>query len=486
MVSLASLIVGAKALPIENLMMDSRVALPQSMFFCVKGLKNDGHQFIDQAIFNGAICIVYSDEIEVYRDGIEYIKVDNVIEVLNDCADLFYGKPSSKLNVIGVTGTNGKSTIALTIKNIFDHFQPTGYIGTISIEFGDVKTLPLLTTPEITQVHHILAQMVDAGMKAVTLEVSSQGLEQARVNSVDFNTAIFTNLTHDHLDYHGTMENYFLAKSRLFNLIGSDKTAIINIDDPYGKRLAQTCLAKVVSYGIQNQAVYMAKNIQILFDKTTFDLHCYDEVYAVETNMVALFNVYNLLAVIAACHENGMTIERILEYVKSIDPVDGRMERIESGQPFNVIVDYAHTPDGFEKIFKFADDITPKGKRILAVFGAAGKRDTKKRPILGEIADRFCDMIILSEEDPRNETPHGIAEQIAKGITRCNYSIVEDRYDAIRQALEIANEGDTVLILAKGNETYMYREFGREDWIGDDAACREILRDVILNKEEIL
>jgi len=486
MVTLANLIAGAKDLPIENLMMDSRLSLPKAMFFCVKGLKNDGHQFIDQAISNGAICIVHSDPVETMHDGITYVQVDNVIEVLNQCADTFYGKPSSQLNVIGVTGTNGKSTIALTIKNIFNHYKPTGYIGTISIEYGDVKTLPLLTTPEITQIHHILAQMVECGMQAVTLEVSSQGLEQARVNSVNFNTAIFTNLTHDHLDYHGTMENYFLAKSKLFYLLGSEKTAIINIDDPYGKRLAQTCEAKVISYGINNPAVYMAKNIQVLFDKTIFNLHVYDEVYPVETNMVALFNVYNLLAVIAACHENGMKIQDILAYVQNIEPVDGRMERIIEGQNFNVIVDYAHTPDGFEKIFKFADDITPKGKRILAVFGAAGKRDTKKRPILGEIADRYCDMIILTEEDPRGETPHGIAEQIAKGITHSNYSIVEDRYDAIRQALEIANEDDTVLILAKGNETYMYRDFGREPWIGDDAACKEILHDVILNKEEIL
>jgi UDP-N-acetylmuramoyl-L-alanyl-D-glutamate--2,6-diaminopimelate ligase len=485
MITLAKLFEGAGDIPVENLMMDSRVPLPRSVFFCVKGLKNDGHQFIDQAIANGAICIVHSDPIAAQREGIVYIMVDNVIDALNRCADLFFDKPSSKLTVIGVTGTNGKSTIALTIKNIFDHYRPTGYIGTISIEYGDVKSLPLLTTPEITQIHQILANMVEHGMLAVTLEVSSQGLEQARVNAVDFDTAIFTNLTHDHLDYHGTMENYFMAKSRLFNLIGSDKTAIINIDDPYGKRLAQTCEAKVVTYGITNPATYMAKNIQVLFDRTIFDLTIRDEVFAVETNMVALFNVYNLLAVIAACRENGMAMDDILAYVQNIEPVDGRMERIEEGQNFNVIVDYAHTPDGFEKIFKFADDITPKGKRILAVFGAAGKRDTKKRPILGEIADRFCDMIILTEEDPRGENPHGIAQQIAKGITHSNYSIVENRYDAIRQALEIANEGDTVLILAKGNETYLYRDFGREFWMGDDAASREILREVILNKEDI-
>ena len=484
MVSLANLFEGAKDLPIERLMMDSRVAAPNSIFFCMKGLKNDGHHFIDMAISNGAICIVHSDPVETFREGIVYIKVENVVDVLNRVADAFYGRPSGKLNVIGVTGTNGKSTIALTIKNILNAYMPTGYIGTISIEYGDVKTLPLLTTPEITQLHEILADMVDKGMKAVSLEVSSQGLEQARVNAVEFDTAIFTNLTHDHLDYHGTMENYFQAKSKLFNLIGPDKTAIINIDDPYGRRLEQACSARVVTYAINTPATYMAKNIEILFDRTTFDLHLYNEVYPVQTNMVAMFNVYNLLAVIAACHENGMPMEVILERCKKIEHVDGRMERIEEGQNFQVIVDYAHTPDGFEKIFKFADDITPKGKRILAVFGAAGKRDTKKRPILGEIADRFCDMIILTEEDPRNELPHAIAEQIAKGITKSNYSIVEDRYDAIRQALEMANEGDTVLILAKGDESYMYREFGREDWIGDDNAVREILREVVLIKEE--
>jgi len=486
MVSLASLFEGAKDLPIENLMMDSRAVLPDAIFFCLKGLKNDGHQFIGQAVANGATCVVHSDPIDHYLENIVYIKVDNVVDVLNKIADIFYGKPSSKMCVIGVTGTNGKSTIALTVKNIFDHYKPTGYIGTISIEYGCNKTLPLLTTPEITQIHEILGKMVECGMEAVTLEVSSQGLEQGRVNTVDFDTAIFTNLTHDHLDYHGTMENYFLAKSRLFNLIGKDKTAIINVDDPYGKRLAQSCEAKLITYGILNPATYMAKNVQVLFDRTLFTLQCYEQSYPVETNMVAMFNVYNLLAVIAACHENGMKMEDILAFAKNIEAVDGRMERIEEGQNFQVIVDYAHTPDGFEKIFKFADDITPKGNRILAVFGAAGKRDTKKRPILGEIADRFCDMIILTEEDPRNEIPHAIAEQIAKGITKSNYSIVEDRYDAIRQALEMANAGDTVLILAKGNETYMYREFGREDWVGDHTAAHEILRDVILNKEENL
>ncbi len=484
MMLLSKLFAKAPDLEIQNLMMDSRQTCEKSIFFCLKGMMNDGHKFIAQAVTNGAVCVVHSDPVDNYIENVVYIRVDNVVEVLNTVAAQFFGNPSEKMTVIGVTGTNGKSTIALSIKNIFNKFKPTGYIGTIAVEYGDIKELPLLTTPEIVPLHEILANMVERGIKAVTLEVSSQGLEQNRVASIDFDTCIFTNLTHDHLDYHGTMENYYDAKKKLFTNLSKDKTAIINIDDPYGQRLLQECEAHIVSYGINNQANYMAKNIQILADRTVFTLQCYQDEYRVESNLVAMFNLYNLLAIMAACHQNGMKMEDIIQSVRHIQQVDGRMELIEEGQHFSCIVDYAHTPDGFEKIFQFAKAITPKGKKIISVFGAAGKRDTKKRPILGSISDNYCSMIILTEEDPRNETVHGICAQIAKGIVKTNYSIVEDRYDAIRQALEMANDGDTVLILAKGDETYMYREFGREAWIGDDESAREILKEIILKKEE--
>ena len=211
--------------------------------------------------------------------------------------------------------------------------------------------------------------MVERGIKAVTLEVSSQGLEQNRVASIDFDTCIFTNLTHDHLDYHGTMENYYEAKKKLFTNLDKDKTAIINIDDPYGQRLLQECQARIVSYGINNQANYMAKNIQILSDRTVFTLQCYQDEYRVESNLVAMFNLYNLLAIIAACHQNGMTMEDIIQSVRHIQQVDGRMELIKEGQHFSCIVDYAHTPDGFEKYSNSQKPLRRKGRRSFRYSG---------------------------------------------------------------------------------------------------------------------
>ncbi len=475
----------APEIEVKDLVTDSRKPMKQAVFYCLKGMVNDGHRFVDQAIANGAIVIVHSDAL-IHQESITYIQVNDVLEELNRTAAIFFHKPHQKLNMIGVTGTNGKSTIAKTIKEIYNHFGVCGYSGTISIEYGQVIEKPDFTTDETVPTLKMLRRMLKAGMKAVSMEVSSQGLDQRRVDALEFDITIFTNLTHDHLDYHGNFESYYLAKKRLFSLIKTHGCAIINVDDPYGARLFNEVNQRKYSYSIEHEADYQAKDLIIKATQSQFNLVVLNQSYPVVTNFVSSFNISNLLAIIASLHQSGYAIESIIPLLVDLPQVEGRMEVIQEGQNFDVIVDYAHTPDGFEKIFTFAKSITSSNNKIISVFGSAGKRDRKKRPILGSIADKYSQMIILTEEDPRNESALEIAQEIAEGIQQANHIIVLDRYDAIQQALELANQNDTVLILAKGNERYITRQFGKEAWMGDDVATKEILRKIIIEKEHLV
>lgn len=484
MVLLSDLFHQAPSVEILGLNVDSRKKRSQSIFFCIKGMKHDGHLHVDEAIANGAICVVYSEPIETFDSHVTYVKVVDVLTTYNEVAHIYYGKPSSSLLMIGITGTNGKSSIAKMCKNILDNFYPTGYIGTIAIEYSNVKLDSNLTTPDVDDIHGILHDMVEAGVKACALEVSSIGIEQRRIDSVDFDVAIFTNFTHDHLDYHGTMENYFEAKKRFFDILKPGSVAITNIDDPKGLAIVKDTKAKVFTVAINNKADFQAKDIQCLNNRTIFTLRCFDLEYRIETNLLAQFNIYNLLAVIAACYSQGYHIEQLLPYLKSFKQIEGRMERIEEGQPFNVIVDFAHTPDGLQQVMSYAETITPKGNRIIAVFSSAGKRDYKKRPIFGKIADKYCDMIILTEDDPRDESVFDINQEIASGIVDTNYIIIESRYDAIRQAIELANPKDTILILGKADETFIHREFGREYYMGDHKAAKEIIHHFYFHEND--
>ncbi len=472
------------SIEIRNLMADSRKVRPDSIFFCVQGMMFDGHRFVDQAIENGARVIVHSEPIANKNPDVTYIRVKDVTAVFNKVADAFYGYPSHKMRVYGVTGTNGKSSTCCIIRDILNDYSPTGYIGTIAIEYGNVKLPPLLTTPNIDDLHSIMHDMVEAGMKNVALEASSIGIEQGRVDSVDFDTVVFTNLTYDHLDYHGTMENYFQAKKRLFDNLKPDAYAIVNADDPYGLRIVEDTKAHVVTFGIDHEADYRVTDYQLLADRTLFTLQVNGKSFDLETNLVARFNIYNILDVIAALNLNGLDISQMKDKLKHLKQIEGRMERIDCGQPFNVIVDFAHTPDGIEKLCQYGAAITPKGSRIIAITGSAGKRDKVKRPVFGQILDKYADMIILTEDDPRNEDPVEICHEIASGIQHTNYLIIEDRYDAIRQAVEICDPGDTILIMGKGDEKFIYREYGREPYQGDDAISREVIQKYYLGNGE--
>lgn len=481
---LSKMFENAPDIEIEGLCLDSRIAKENDMYFCMEGMLHDGHEFINDVIKKGVKCIVHSKPIENMQKGVAYIQVENVGRTLNRIASLFYQHPSRKMTVFGVTGTNGKSTITSIIKDVYSNIHPTGYIGTISISYGDVTLPPSLTTPDAILIHKTMKDMVDAGMGACALEVSSHGLELGRVQSVDFDVAIFSNLTYDHLDFHGTIENYFEAKKKLFTNLKENGVAILNKDDEYYDELAQACTARVVSYGLHHDADYRADDIKIGTTGSTFTLIHKEKAYEITTNLVALYNIYNLVAAIAGMCESGVDIEKLIPYLRTLTQIKGRMERIDEGQMFHVIVDFAHTPDGMEKVFEYAKDITEEGHAIIAVFGSAGKRDTKKRKVFGEIASKYCDSIILTEDDPRDESPREIANEIKSGIHDTNNIFIEDRYAAIRQAIESANVKDTVLILGKGDEVFMYREFGREPWMGDHNVARHCIRKYCLGIEE--
>jgi len=473
---LSGIFTNAPKVNIDELMTDSRCQATNGLFFCIKGMVNDGHNFISQAKDNGAIAIVHSDNIEHYDDELIYIQVENVLSTLNIAASLFYANCTEKMTIFGVTGTNGKTVITSLIKNVLNESVPCGYIGTTGISYGNVAKEAFLTTPNIVPLHQTMYDMYKAKMKAVALEISSIGLELQRCDSIDFDYAVFSNFSNDHLDFHGTTENYFKSKQLLFNMLKKGATAIINADNDYSEEIVDKCEANIVTYGIKKRADYRAKSIIVNSTGTSFLLVHRNKEYPIETNLVAHFNVYNLLATIATLHSYGLDLMVIIDRLHDLPQEHGRMETIDEGQNFKLIVDVAHTAESFEKIYEYALEITPTEKRLIAVFGSPGKRDIKKRRLYGEISDKYCDLIILTEEDPRDENPKSIADEISEGIANTPCVFIESRYDAIRQGIEVANEGDTVLILGKGDENYMQYESGKEMWEGDHIVAREVIR----------
>ena len=467
---------------ITHISSDSRQVIPGTMFFCLEGMHVDGHQFVEKAIEKGAVVIVHQNPVYQNENTI-YIKVDDVYETLEEVVDVFYDKPSSKLSVYGVTGTNGKSTMTSTIRTLLERFnEPTGYIGTISIEYNDKVLEPSLTTPDIIEMNQILKDMVDDGIKSVALEVSSQGLDLRRVDTLDFDVVSFTNLSLDHLDYHKTMENYYLAKKRLFQLIKPEGKMIINIDDAYGKRLYNEIEhPHRYSVSLEKEADYQAINIHLSKDESKYTLLHQGESYEVKTNMVAMFNVYNSLEVIAMLHQGGYDLKTIIAHMRDLPIVKGRVNFIDEGQNFNAVVDYSHTPDGFEKIYAYLKEITPG--RLITVYGNAGGRDHSKRPIMGKISAQYCDLLVITEQDRRHENVAEIKEEMLRDAQDAPHVFIEKRYEAIEYALHHAKQGDTIVVLGKGDERFQHGPKGLESWPGDDRVVRDILKSM---KKELI
>lgn len=463
---------------INSIMVDSRVESDDAIFFCLVGLTVDGHNYINDAIKNGAKAIVHSSDIKEKVEGITYIRVKDTTTALNKFANYFYGSPSHKMKIYAVTGTNGKTTTTYIISDMLNKLhKKCGYIGTLGYEYNDEMHDQYFTTPNINDLHAMLAEMKNASQDACAIEVSSQGLDLHRTDSLDVDVACYTNLTHDHLDYHKTYENYFNAKARLFENLKSDGVAVINVDDDYGEEMIDRCNCKVVTYGIDNDADYKANQLCLYPDHSEFIMTFNNNDYLIKTNLVAKFNILNLLAAIASLIETGFKIEDIIQIVKNIKPVPGRCMHINEGQDFEVIVDYAHTPDGFIKMMEYAKMIKSKDSRILVVFGLRGSGDLDKRPIVGNIVDENCDEIFITADDNHYEDINSILDGIASGIKNHIPHRYEFRQDAIAQAISMCKKDDILLILSKGDDRFNKIGDVKEPYEGDDNIARRLLKE---------
>ncbi len=473
---------GPVEVAINGVKSDSRKIKKGDIFVAIKGTSTDGHNYIHDALLRGAACIVYENpEVFQYISGnhqATFVRVSSTSRALSLLAGAFFGFPARKLNLIGITGTNGKTSTAILIENIFKaEGISAGRIGTLGYCWNGQAVDALLTTPDPLVLQRIMNEMLLAGVKSVVMEVSSHALSQNRIWGCYFNAAVFTNLTQDHLDYHGTMENYFRAKALLFlNHIDSNGVAVINLDDPYGVKLLNMIKngkdtdCNVITYGIFNKdAEITASDVVCSPEKTRFRVKISSRKLDVniETTLLGVLNVYNILAAISVAIGLEVSgVSSIVEGIESTECIRGRLEKVETGSDFSVIVDYAHTPDALEKTLKCIREWTRE--RLITVFGCGGDRDRTKRPLMAQAASKYSDVVIVTSDNPRTEKPDRIIQDILLGIpgkwTRVHadflnsdirvYTDIVDRKKAIECALSIAKSGDTVVIAGKGHETY--------------------------------
>ncbi len=419
------------------------------IFVCVKGGSFDGHDAAAEMLEKGAAVIVAERDLGL---GNKQIITDNSRKFYGELCAAWFDHPEKKLKIIGVTGTNGKTTISNVIKNIFmKNGIKTGLIGTICNEIGDETVHTDNTTPMAFDYMCLLDKMVKAGCKYAVMEVSSFGLVQHRIGPTHFDMGIFTNLTQDHLDYHKTMENYYQAKKMMFD---ECDYALINTDDEYGRRIFSEISCKKERYGISSEADYYADAIKIKSDGTSF-WYCYNgKSQLVNMKMTGMFNVSNVTAAISVCLKAGLPIEDILNAVSEYNGVKGRCEIIPTGRDFTVICDYAHTPDAVENILKSVREYTEG--RLICLFGCGGNRDSKKRPLMAKAAAKFADRLIITSDNPRDEIPEAIIDDILAGLkdSEIPFDVVVDRTKAIHHSLKIAEKGDIIVLAGKGHEDY--------------------------------
>lgn len=460
---------------------DSRRVTPGTLFVAIPGRNKDGHEFINSAIDRGAVAVVCERNGFVPQRATK-IKVANGREALARASAEFFEHPSTSLKVIGVTGTNGKTTVAFMIKQILEAAGvKTGLIGTVRYEIGDRVFPAQRTTPEALEVQQMFAQMLRAGCQACVMEVSSHALDQHRVAGIEFDAGIFTNLTRDHLDYHGTMENYFEAKKILFRALenGSKRgSVVINIDDSYGERLAHQSKAEVqLTYGLSAAARLRATDIELSADSTKMTVETPQSRFKCRLPLIGRHNVYNALAAIGAGLVLKIEVPVLRRALEHLKPVPGRLEKVPSPLGFGVYVDYAHTDDALHNVLTTLREITPG--RLLLTFGCGGNRDAGKRPRMGRVAAELADFTMVTSDNPRNEVPATIADQIVEGFHGAGsdrYRVELDRRRAIEEVIRMAEPGDSVLIAGKGHETY--QEF--EDTVvpfDDRVYARETLEE---------
>lgn len=432
---------------IKHLSYDSRNIKEGSLFFAIKGKNFDGNQFVEEAVEKGAVGVVSA--LPPARDDIAWLQVLDVREAMAGIADTFFGHPSRDLKVVGVTGTNGKTTVV----QLFASIAGGGFISTVENFYGK-KERSRLTTPESIDIQSMLSQMKNAGMKYASIEASSHGLYFHRLDNIDFDVAVFTNLSGDHLDFHLTMERYFQAKAKLFQMVeGPEKWAIINNDDPYGKRLLEMVTCGTLTYGMDSESSIYPEKFLITIEGIEADIHSPLGTFKITSSITGRFNLYNIMAAIGASIVLGIEKEKIVEGIRNFKGVKGRMERIRYGDVV-VIIDYAHSDDSLRKLLKSVRELV-KG-RLIAVFGAGGDRDRSKRPRMGRVAGKLADLVIITSDNPRSEDPLKIIKEIEAGVMEETslYMKIPDRKKAIKKALSLAKPGDAVVIAGKGHEDY--------------------------------
>jgi UDP-N-acetylmuramoyl-L-alanyl-D-glutamate--2,6-diaminopimelate ligase len=475
---------GNQQVVITDVTDDSRAVIPGALFVAVKGERVDGHEYLQAAIRQQAGAVV------VQRGGgaeVPTVLVKNSRRALGLLGSGFHGNPSAKLRVIGITGTNGKTTTTYICKSLLEsRGTPMGLVGTVAYVVGKEIVPASHTTPGAVELQRLFGRMVKAELAGVVMEVSSHALALDRTAGVEFDVAVFTNLTQDHLDFHGTMEEYFRAKVRLFSDLSPEgrktgtKRAIINTDDPRGEAVRAACSVPVWTYGIHNKADLRAEALRLTTQGTVFTLKAPVGSVEIESQLVGEHNVYNLLAAIGVALHEGMDLDQIRASIGTVTHVPGRFERVEAGQDFTVVVDYAHTDDALTRLLTAAQAL--RTGRIITVFGCGGDRDRTKRPKMGRVAVRFSDVVVLTSDNPRTEDPNSILAEVEVGVQDALtqrpdvvYALVPDRRLAIERAIREARPGDMVLIAGKGHEDYQI--IGTTKFHFDD---REVAREAVL------
>lgn len=441
----------------RGLTYDSRKVKPGYLYCALKGQKHDATEFAGQAIEKGAVGVL--SEKAPTHVGVAWLHAGDARASMADAAALFYGHPSERLLVAGVTGTNGKTTTAFLLQHLLKASRRrAGLLGTVVYDDGITRGPANHTTPESVDLQEILARMAENQCAGVAMEVSSHALAQSRARAVAFDAAIFTNLTQDHLDFHATMEDYFEAKALLFEQVVNQSTkkptAVINTDDPWGRRLATRLGArgKFVRYGFGVSTDYRASNVKFDLQGTQYQLEVGERKLLVRTPLIGRFNVYNSLASLAGAVACGLNLREAVSNLSLAPQVPGRLESVAEKRAFRVFVDYAHTPDALQNVLTTLREVNPR--RLIVVFGCGGDRDAGKRPLMGAVAAEFGDLVIVTSDNPRTEDPAAILKDIVAGLGATAHLVIEDRAEAIARAIDFAQDGDIVLIAGKGHEDY--------------------------------
>ena len=448
---------GQLSCDIRGISYDSRQVKPGDLFICIPGLISDGHDFVEQAISQGAKALLVERNLPV-TDDLTVLLASGCRKAMPVIAANFFGRPSQDIKLIGVTGTNGKTTTTHLIKALLEEQgAKVGIMGTLYASFGEYTKTLSNTTPESVDIEEFINRVREQGGQCVVMEVSSHALDMGRVDEMCFHAAVFTNLTQDHLDYHQSMDKYKEAKLKLFTRISPDngQFSIINTDDPAAPEFIRASNQTSVTYGIEREADIKAVDLQSTLKGTRFKVVYRNSSFSVNMKLIGLFNVYNSLAAIAFALREEIPVDVIKSALAKVAGVPGRFEQVDCGQDFTVVVDYAHTPDGLENILRTGREILEN--RMITVFGCGGDRDKTKRPLMGKIAARYSDFCIVTSDNPRSEEPESIIDDIIPGleaIANSHYAKIVDRREAIHQAICLAKKGDLVIIAGKGHETY--------------------------------